>query len=112
MNQHTQRHDVLVGLHIVNDEQYDQYRASMTPILHEHNAYFSLDLRVSQMLKGNATDPFNRVFIISFPDQKTMTRFFENETYKAIRTRHFEPAVQSATIIGTVNSTPPENPSS
>lgn len=104
MSQPQSRHDILVGLHVIDDDQYNQYRAKMTPLLHEHDGYFSLDLRVSEMLKGDATDPFNRVFIISFPDEPTKIRFFGNEKYKAIRAEHFDPAVKSATIMGTLNA--------
>ncbi len=89
------RFEVLVGLHVTDEAGYTNYRAGMTPILHDMGAYFRLDLRVSEMLKGDADDPFNRVFIISFPDQDTMDRFFSNEQYQDVRSQHFDPSVKS-----------------
>jgi len=95
----SERFEILVGLHVSDDAIYDQYRAGMTPILEEHGGYFSYDFRVSEMLKGDSEDPFNRVFIISFPDESTQEQFFSNEAYKEVRAKYFDPAVKSGGII-------------
>ena len=95
----TGRFEILVGLHVSDDAIYDQYRAGMTPILEEHGGYFSYDFRVSDMLKGESDDPFNRVFILSFPDELTKEQFFSNEVYKAVRAKYFDPAVKSGGVI-------------
>ena len=95
MNNSTTRFETLVGLHVTDDTIYDQYRAGMTPLLETHGGYFRYDFRVSEMLKGKADDPLNRVFVISFPDEETMNKFFADEAYKAVRDAHFGPSVRS-----------------
>ncbi|MBL4698959.1 MAG: DUF1330 domain-containing protein [Phycisphaerales bacterium] len=91
----TTRFELLIGLHVIDDNSYDQYRAGMTPILDSFGGYFRFDFRVSEMLKGEADDPFNRVFILSFPDQVSKEKFFADEAYKAVRAAHFDQAVRS-----------------
>ncbi len=95
----TTRFEVLVGLHVSDEEEYNAYRAGMTPILKDHGGYFRYDFRVSEMLQGEASDPFNRVFVLSFPDESTMTRFFENDAYKQVRATHFDVSVKSGGAI-------------
>lgn len=89
------RFEILIGLHVTDDSHYDQYRAGMIPILETYGGYFRYDFRVSEMLKGKADDPFNRVFVISFPDQASKEKFFADEAYKAVRAAHFDQSVRS-----------------
>lgn len=91
----TTRFETLVGLHVTDDTIYDQYRAGMTPILETYGGSFRYDFRVNEMLKGKADDPFNRVFVISFPDETTKDAFFANEEYQAVRSAHFDQGVRS-----------------
>ncbi|MBL4809810.1 MAG: DUF1330 domain-containing protein [Phycisphaerales bacterium] len=98
------RFEILVGLHIQNDENYDKYRASMAPLLKEHHGYFRYDFKISEMLIGDAEDPFNRVFVLSFPDEPTKERFFNNETYKQIRKTYFDTSVKSGGILASFTS--------
>lgn len=93
------RFEVHVGLHVTNESQYQMYRDGMTPILTQMGGDFRYDMRVNELIKGDAPDPFNRVFVISFPDEPTKDAFFANEQYRAVRTLHFDPSVKSATII-------------
>ena len=67
----------------------------MTPILETFGGYFRFDFRVSEMLKGEADDPFNRVFVLSFPDEATKDEFFADEKYQAVRAAHFDRGVRS-----------------
>jgi len=98
MSNHT-RYEILVGLHVKDNDAYDQYRAGMTPILKDHGGYFRFDYTIDEMLQGDADDAHNRVFVLSFPDQATMERFFGNEDYKNVRAQHFDPAVKSGGIL-------------
>ena len=93
------RFEILVGLHVTDDTQYDQYRAGMTPILEAFGGYFRYDFRVSEMLKGDADDPFNRIFVLSFPDEETKNGLFSDEAYKEIYKRHFDSSVKSGSIL-------------
>lgn len=98
------RFEILVGLHVVDDESYDKYRAGMKPILKDHGGFFRYGFRVSEMLKGEAEDPFNRVFILSFPDKDTEERFFSNEDYLKVRNTYFGRSVQSNKVIAAFDS--------
>ncbi|MBL4670607.1 MAG: DUF1330 domain-containing protein [Flavobacteriales bacterium] len=93
------RYEILVGLHVSDDDQYDLYRAGMLPLLEALGGFFRYDLRVSEHLKGDADDPYNRVFIISFPDEDTKDQFFNGDAYKAVRAKHFDASVKSGGII-------------
>ena len=93
------RFEILVGLHVSDDKIYDKYRAGMTPILKEHGGYFRYDFRVSEMLAGDAQDPYNRVFVLSFPDKDTKERFFSNDAYKKVRSTYFDASVISGGAI-------------
>ena len=102
----TTRHEVIVGLHITDESSYTTYRAHMTPLLESMGAHFRYDMRIAEHLKGDADEPFTRLFIISFPDEPTKDRFFTDERYQKIRQAHFENAVSSHTIISTYDTTP------
>lgn len=91
------RHEILVGLRVSDEAGYARYRQLMTPLLHETGAYFRYDMRVSELLKGEADEPFNRVFIISFPDEDAKIAYFADERYKAIKSEHFQRSVSSVT---------------
>ncbi|MFK7759667.1 MAG: DUF1330 domain-containing protein [Phycisphaerales bacterium] len=109
MNNST-RYEILVGLHVNDPEGYQRYRAGMTPILQNHNGFFRYDYTVETMLQGEAEPPHNRVFVLSFPDQSTMDRFFNNADYKAVRAQHFDTAVTSGGILSAYTHQPPLPP--
>lgn len=71
----------------------------MTPLLERLNGFFRYDFRVSEMLKSEADESYNRVFVISFPDQASKDQLFGDEQYLAIKAEFFEPAVSASGII-------------
>ena len=87
------RHEILVGLHVTDDAGYQRYRDGMTPLLDACGGSFRYDFRVSEMLQGKAEKPINRLFLMSFPDEKTKTAFFSDPAYLAVRGEHFDGAV-------------------
>lgn len=95
----TGRSEILVGLRVTDEDGYARYRAGMTPILEAMGGFFRYDMRVSELLRGQADEPFNRVFILSFPDGATRDRFFTDPAYLAVRAEHFERSVGSVTIM-------------
>jgi uncharacterized protein (DUF1330 family) len=95
------RHEVLVGLHVSDDESYSKYRAAMTPILESIGGSFRYDFTIDEMLKGDANPPINRLFVISFPDEAAKDGFFTDLAYVAARGEFFEPAVDLVQIIAT-----------
>jgi uncharacterized protein (DUF1330 family) len=60
--------EMLVGLNVVNDEEYQAYRDEMTPILKRYGGGFG--------------SPINRVFAIYFSNEDSMNSFFSNDEYR------------------------------
>jgi uncharacterized protein (DUF1330 family) len=91
--------EMLVGLNVVDQEEYASYRAGMTPLLEAAGGTFAYDFEVARTLKADAAHPINRVFLIRFPDRATRDQFFSSPAYLAIRERYFANSVQGATRI-------------
>jgi uncharacterized protein (DUF1330 family) len=89
----------LVGLNVVDETRYAEYRAAMTPLLHAVGGSFRYDFRPAEVLKSEAPHPITRVFVIRFPDQATHERFFADPQYLAVRRDHFEPSVRGVTTL-------------
>src|SRR4051794_7247523 len=91
--------EMTIGLLVVDDEKYAQYRAEMTPLLEAAGGGFRYDFEVARTLKSESGHNVNRVFVIQFPDHVVKDRFFADPQYLEIRRRLFEKAVQSAAVI-------------
>lgn len=91
--------EMLVGLEITNDEEYQLYREKMTPILSEYGGSFGYDFKIGETLKSESNHAINRVFTIRFPDEDTMDRFFSHPEYQKIKEQHFTSSVKNTTII-------------
>lgn len=98
------RSELLVGMRVTDETGYTRYRAAMTPILESMGGCFRYDMRVSELLKGEADEPFNRVFILSFPDDAARDRFFADPAYQRARAEHFAGSVSSFTIMAAYNA--------
>jgi uncharacterized protein (DUF1330 family) len=96
---HSTRYEIIVGMTIDDEASYQRYRNGMTPILESMGGFFRYDMRVGELIQGDADDPFNRIFILSFPDEATSARFFDEPSYKAVRTKHYDGAVRSHLVI-------------
>jgi len=94
-------HEILVGLHVTDNESYSSYRAAMTPLLEAAGGSFRYDFTIAETLKGVTDPPINRLFVISFPDEATKDRFFADPTYVAAKEEFFESAVDLVDIIAT-----------
>lgn len=92
-------YEMLVGLEVIDDEIYKSYRAGMRPILELYGGSFGYDFTVSEVLKSETDEKINRVFTIRFPDESVMKKFFSDPEYLAVRSKYFEPSVNSTTII-------------
>jgi uncharacterized protein (DUF1330 family) len=91
--------EMTVGLLVVDHEKYAQYRVEITPLLEAAGGGFRYDFEVARTLKSEASHDINRVFVIQFPDRAAKERFFADSRYVAIRTRLFDPAVESRATI-------------
>ncbi|KZN55270.1 DUF1330 domain-containing protein [Pseudoalteromonas luteoviolacea] len=93
------KYEMLVGLEVLDDVVYSQYRTAMRPILEEKGGEFGYDFRVSEVLKSEVTECINRVFTLRFPSKSIMTSFFDDPRYQAVKSEYFSPSVGSFTII-------------
>ena len=92
-------YEMLVGLHVTDDEMYQAYREKMTPLLVGRGGGFGYDFRIAEVLKSRTDYEINRVFTIYFPDKEEMRQFFSAESYKAIKAEFFESSVASTTLM-------------
>ncbi len=92
-------YEMLVALHVTDDEVYQAYREKMTPVLIECGGGFGYDFRIAEVLESQTDNEINRVFTIYFPDKEAMQQFFAAESYRAIRAEFFESSVASTTLI-------------
>ena len=92
-------YELLVGLDVTDDEIYGRYREGMGPILSEYGGTFRYDFRVGEVLKAETSEPVNRVFVLSFPDELAKTRFFADARYLEVREGFFEGSVGATTIM-------------
>jgi uncharacterized protein (DUF1330 family) len=87
--------EMIVGLFVVDQEMYSQYRAEMTPLLEAAGGGFPYDFEIARTLKSPADYDINRVFVIRFPDRAAKDRFFTDPRYLEIRARLFDKAVKA-----------------
>lgn len=92
-------YEMAVGLNIINDEVYSNYRKEMKPLLEAHQGGFRYDFKVSEVLKNEEGKSINRVFFIYFGSKDLMDQFFANPEYLKIKTQFFEKSVQATTIL-------------
>lgn len=92
-------YEMVVGLDVLDEQQYEQYRAAMKPILSTYGGNFGFDFKVSEVLQSETSNDINRVFTLHFPDISNMDGFFSDPEYLNVKSRYFESAVGSITII-------------
>ncbi|MGR5147888.1 DUF1330 domain-containing protein [Photobacterium alginatilyticum] len=93
-------YELLVGLNVIDDRRYQEYRIAMKPILSQFGGRFGYDFKVSEVLQSEVeNNDINRVFTINFPNQTDMEAFFSDEEYLNVKSRYFESSVKSTTII-------------
>ena len=92
-------YEILVGLNVLNDLKYDDYRTAMKPILSDYEGYFGYDFKVSDVLITEGRSDINRVFTINFSSKDKMEGFFSDSQYLVVKDKYFEGSVGSTTII-------------
>lgn len=92
-------YEMLVGLHVIDDEQYQAYRTAMKPILDLYGGGFGYDFKIAETLRSETPEIINRVFTIYFPDSHKMDQFFSDPEYLKAKEQFFEVSVASTTII-------------
>jgi len=89
----------VMGLNVVDDEAYKNYREGMTPILNSYGADFGYDFVVSRVLKSKTKDKINRVFTIDFPSKEIMNEFFNDPDYLKVKRTFLDHSIDSKTLI-------------
>ncbi|KGJ95161.1 DUF1330 domain-containing protein [Colwellia psychrerythraea] len=94
-------YEILVGLHVLDDLKYEDYRKAMKPILADYQGAFGYDFTVSEVLISpeNSDIDINRVFTINFSSKNKMEGFFSEPQYLVVKEKYFVNSVGSATII-------------
>ena len=88
-----------MGLEVIDEQMYQQYRDAMMPILISYGGCFGFDFKVSETLKSKYKKPINRVFTIDFPSKSAMESFFTDPAYLEVKHAYFEKSVKSVTVI-------------
>jgi uncharacterized protein (DUF1330 family) len=89
----------IMGLEVINDDEYQKYRENMLPILHSFGGSFGFDFKINEVLKSKTEDEINRVFTLEFPSKEIMEAFFKNVDYLAVKEKYFLQSVNSVTTI-------------
>ena len=92
-------HEMLVGLHVTDNEKYAEYRRLMMPLLEQRGGGFRCDFIVSSVLSPEATRDINRVFVIFFGSREQKEGLFSDAEYLAIKEQYFKPSVAEITIL-------------
>lgn len=92
-------YEMLVGLNVLDDQMYQEYRKAMKPILASYGGGFGYDFKVSEVLLPESGHDINRVFTIYFRDRDAMDGFFSTPEYLKAKAQYFEESVGSTTII-------------
>ena len=92
-------YECMIGLNVTDDENYNNYRDAMTPLLESVGGGFRYDFKVSEILINEEGRPINRVFAIYFPNEEIFKTFFGNPDYQKARSDFFEKSVDSTTFI-------------
>jgi uncharacterized protein (DUF1330 family) len=88
-----------VGLLVVDQETYAQYRKEMRPLLDEAGGAFRYDFDVARTLQSENGADINRTFVLKFPSQSNKERFFADPRYAEIKRRLFDPSVKQRVFI-------------
>ena len=92
-------YEILVGLNVLDDSKYDNYRTAMKPILSKYKGYFGYDFKVSDVLISEGNTDINRVFTINFSSKNKMEDFFSDPQYLEVKEKYVVESVGSTTII-------------
>ncbi len=92
-------YEILVGLNVLDDDTYEDYRIAMKPILYDYQGRFGYDFKVSEVLISEGDTDINRVFTLNFSSKNKMDSFFSDPQYLIVKAQFFVKSVGSATII-------------
>jgi len=74
-------YDRIMGIEVIDEPMYQDYREAMNPLLKSVGGDFGFDFRVSEVLKSKTSDTINRVLSIEFPSEEDMNKFYNLPQY-------------------------------
>ena len=92
-------YEMTVGLLVVDQGTYAQYRKEIRPLLEEAGGAFRYDFDVARTLRSEDGADINRAFVLQFPSQSNKERFFADPRYVEIKHRLFDPSVKERVFI-------------
>jgi len=92
-------YETIVGLNVMNDEKYNQYRILIAPLLTKYKGGFRYDFKIKETLISENSDEINRLFLIYFYSRDLRDSFFADSEYLKIKKEFFSVAVTSTSII-------------
>jgi uncharacterized protein (DUF1330 family) len=92
-------YECVVGLKVMDDEIYSDYRRAMTPLLESFGGGFRYDFTIKDVLRSETENQINRVFLIYFESEDSMSSFFGDQEYIKIKNKFFDKSVEATTII-------------
>ena len=103
-------YEIVMGIHVSDDEVYAEYRKAMMSILERYGGAFRWDFEVSGVLITPSESDrdgasINRLFVIRFPDRAARERFFADPGYAEVKKRYFDRSVTFKSIIAEYTTT-------
>jgi len=92
-------YEILVGLNVLDDQKYNDYRTAMKPILSDYEGFFGYDFKVSDVLIPEGGVDINRVFTINFISKNKRDEFFSEPKYLAVKEAYFVKSVGSTILM-------------
>jgi len=91
--------EMLIGLNVKDENRYRDYRDAMYPLLEKIGGGFKYDFVIAKTLVSQVSHDINRVFTIYFPDEEAKNAFFNDQGYKKIKEKYFDPSVSDTVCI-------------
>ena len=91
--------EIVMGIHVTDDNEYQKYREGMEPILNSVGGSFGYDFRISEVLRSKTDDEINRVFTMEFPSEKVMNDFLSSPEYLKVKSMYLDRSVKTRTTI-------------
>lgn len=91
----------LVGAHISDQKGYQAYRESMVLLLKKLDGVFEYDYHTVATQMSAQGKHYNRLFVLSFPNEEVSKQYFADPQYQEIRKKYFDAAVADIEILAT-----------
>lgn len=91
----------LVGAQISDQQGYQDYRDRMRVLLDKVEGTFEYDYHTVATQMATKGQHYNRLFVLSFPNEEVSKQYFASPEYQAIREAFFDASVADIQILAT-----------